>query len=377
MRFGVVFVITQVLADFTYLGCYSSDAISGLTKKDSYTWQSSSHCTEQCSGHAVAALINGQDCYCGDDVPSDNPDGSCTTSCTGYPMEKCGGSDSYSVYVDESEENDDDSSSAQSSHSSTDDATSTSSTSTTSSSSSSLSSSSTSSSSTQSSSPQSSTMSSTDSSPTSSSLSASSTTTSSISSFSVSQSSSSSSTTSSSTPSSESVRITTSVSPGNMQTSIIYITQSVATATSASAAASSSSASSANNRSTGLSKGAKAGIAVGSILGALLLLGLLLLFLFWRRRQRDDRDNLSEKRASSILASSPRQPPAGSRGAAAGIGANAFGFMSEDDRLDMPGTSRRFSDGSLPDAAAGAAVPPNSARQGGLRVVNPDLSDEE
>jgi hypothetical protein len=68
-------------------GCYSSN--SGLTFKDTYTWQSKSHCQSQCGpmNAAVEATTKGTDCWCGNSLPPASSlvdDSFCNVQCTGY-----------------------------------------------------------------------------------------------------------------------------------------------------------------------------------------------------------------------------------------------------------------------------------------------------
>lgn len=130
-------LLLPVYADsWSKLGCYSS--ISVAESKGSYMYQSSGYCEQQCAGYRVAALKNGNECYCGDVDPTSQSNG-CNIKCSGWPLDTCGGSSAYMVYI-----NADADSQAQSSSTSSTSTSSTSSSKSTSSSSSSTSSSSTS-----------------------------------------------------------------------------------------------------------------------------------------------------------------------------------------------------------------------------------------
>lgn len=60
----------------TYMGCYSSAGT--LTKSDSFTYQSYGHCQEQCipksgeNAQAVMGLNRGSDCWCGSTLPPES-----------------------------------------------------------------------------------------------------------------------------------------------------------------------------------------------------------------------------------------------------------------------------------------------------------------
>lgn len=78
-----------------YLGCY--DSSQGLTKNDTYTFQSSGHCHTQCATGLdlpVMAMTLGSDCYCGQDMPplSDKvADSNCSIPCQGFLSDNCKG----------------------------------------------------------------------------------------------------------------------------------------------------------------------------------------------------------------------------------------------------------------------------------------------
>lgn len=92
-----LFSIT-IHADNTLLGCYSS-LPSSFKLVNTYSYQSSSYCSDECSGYAYFALNNHANCYCGNTQPdSSNTANTCNTYCYGYNQEMCGGESSFSVY---------------------------------------------------------------------------------------------------------------------------------------------------------------------------------------------------------------------------------------------------------------------------------------
>lgn len=98
------FLVVTVMGDslsFSKMGCYKKSAISDLlTLKDSYMYQTSLHCEDQCSDKAVAALYKGF-CYCGSTIPNDDDqvdDSNCDIPCYGYKYEACGGDNYFMVY---------------------------------------------------------------------------------------------------------------------------------------------------------------------------------------------------------------------------------------------------------------------------------------
>ncbi|KAJ6083943.1 hypothetical protein N7486_010743 [Penicillium sp. IBT 16267x] len=86
----------------TLVGCYNSSL--GMSNKTSNEYQSSGWCQVRCMGNGAAAFaLTGRFyCLCGDELPpsSDKVDSSnCDTPCPGYPQDKCGADDYYSVYT--------------------------------------------------------------------------------------------------------------------------------------------------------------------------------------------------------------------------------------------------------------------------------------
>jgi cell wall integrity and stress response component len=49
-------------------GCYPKSAIEGLSLKNTYIYQSSGYCEQQCLGNHVIALTEGNACYCGSNL---------------------------------------------------------------------------------------------------------------------------------------------------------------------------------------------------------------------------------------------------------------------------------------------------------------------
>ncbi|CAG7918229.1 unnamed protein product [Penicillium olsonii] len=82
------------------MGCYSE--VDSMKSQGPFTFQSPGHCQEQCSskGFKVAALSRGDMCYCGDKLPAESAkvdDDKCDLTCPGWPEEKCGGKDTYTI----------------------------------------------------------------------------------------------------------------------------------------------------------------------------------------------------------------------------------------------------------------------------------------
>lgn len=85
----------------TLIGCYAVD--SSLTVQYGYIYQASGWCQKVClslsSPAPIMGLGAGAYCYCGTSLPSQKVDLSkCDTSCQGYPVDKCGGDNYWSVY---------------------------------------------------------------------------------------------------------------------------------------------------------------------------------------------------------------------------------------------------------------------------------------
>ncbi|KAI9685271.1 MAG: hypothetical protein M1822_004644 [Bathelium mastoideum] len=70
----------------------------------SYTFQSHGACQSECGaqGKPVMGLTSGTDCFCGNQLPPADTkvdDGDCSTSCAGYPPDKCGGANRWSIFL--------------------------------------------------------------------------------------------------------------------------------------------------------------------------------------------------------------------------------------------------------------------------------------
>ncbi|KAG7811110.1 hypothetical protein KL921_002738 [Ogataea angusta] len=330
----ILFILALIPAAsaLSSIGCFS-DIPSSYVSKGTYTWQSSSHCSSECSSYKYIALTNGNECYCGDDKPSssDSSD-SCDTSCDGYPSEKCGGSNAYTVYGLSDDDVYDNSLSSGASSSTGSSGASSSTSSPASSSTVSSSSSSNTAQTTQASSSSSSTQESTSSTET--------------------PTTSSESSSSSTSPTMTATVLTSTVSEeGSKQTTVVYITQSTSLA-SASASADSSSRSGSKSS----NKGAIIGGAVGGAVGASIVIGGIFFVIFRRRRDNGD-DTAVDDLAYEEALKSNRDP-----------------FASADDDLYSSDNGsgsgrimlgrRRLSDGSLADAA--------DYYKKVLKVANPD-----
>ncbi|CCF57143.1 hypothetical protein KAFR_0C01500 [Kazachstania africana CBS 2517] len=98
------------LDQYNYQGCYDASALESsitLTSKGSYLYQSVSYCQEQCSNSNVVALLNGNECFCGDSISfiyslEKLSSSKCDTACGGWPYQTCGGSSAMDVYIDAS-----------------------------------------------------------------------------------------------------------------------------------------------------------------------------------------------------------------------------------------------------------------------------------
>ncbi|OLL21851.1 Cell wall integrity and stress response component 1 [Neolecta irregularis DAH-3] len=84
----------------TLQGCYKDDG--SLKLANTYIYQSSGYCLKKCTdlNSPVMGTEGGSSCFCGNTIPAEKVDDSlCSTSCTGYPQESCGGDGYLSVYL--------------------------------------------------------------------------------------------------------------------------------------------------------------------------------------------------------------------------------------------------------------------------------------
>ncbi|KAF2169666.1 hypothetical protein M409DRAFT_20081 [Zasmidium cellare ATCC 36951] len=82
-----------------YVGCFSSS--TPLDNINTYMYQSSGYCSEHCSS-AVMGLTDGNQCFCGDQIPAESDkvdDSKCSTKCDGFGQEMCGGDGFWTVYT--------------------------------------------------------------------------------------------------------------------------------------------------------------------------------------------------------------------------------------------------------------------------------------
>jgi len=85
-----------------YEGCYNSHG--SLSQNSTYLFNTMGYCQQQCAplGKAVEATSNGNECWCGDEVPPSSAkvdDSKCDTVCAGYGPEFCGADGFFSVYL--------------------------------------------------------------------------------------------------------------------------------------------------------------------------------------------------------------------------------------------------------------------------------------
>lgn len=98
--FAFVSLIMEYLIVFSFVKpifgtlSYCSNFNTG-TYKLSSEYQSNGLCQDNCVGYAFA-IVNDDDCYCSNFMPSEVVDLSdCYIECSGYPIEYCGGEDYY------------------------------------------------------------------------------------------------------------------------------------------------------------------------------------------------------------------------------------------------------------------------------------------
>lgn len=369
---------------YDVIGCFPKSALTGLTSKGKYQWQSSGYCEGQCVGNLVIALTDGDECFCGSGIDKSAQVSSsfCSQPCSGYPVENCGSDDSnYFHVILDAEMNsalEAESSSSSSTSTSTSSSSSSSSTTTSSSSTSTSSSSTTSSSETSSST----TLLTTTATPTSTSSSSSDSSASETADSDITMQESSITTVLSSesvfTSNQELITIVHSVTSVSIQT---QTATAIRTATVVPSAPNNNSGINANNKSSqsssGLSHGAIAGIVVGAVIGTLLIAAFLLWFfgvtLFCIPGRNKTFDPYDDEKSLSDGSLTLHRPVDNS---AALAGLNGFGrtaaYEYNADEISIGYGNRRFSQGSLPDAAGGSESD-SSNKGGGLRVINPDL----
>lgn len=122
-------------------------------------------------------------------------------------------------------------------------------------------------------------------------------------------------------------------------------------------------------KSSGLSGGAIAGIVVGVVCGTIIFLLILLWYcgiglLCFSGRQKDDEKSIRDDDSVNPLNDDHM----------IGFGRTPT-YLYNADELSIGVGNRRFSQGSLPDAAAGSDSSNSNSGRGGLRVINPDLHD--
>ncbi|RAL12168.1 WSC domain-containing protein [Aspergillus homomorphus CBS 101889] len=96
----VVLSLVSLSSAYSFVGCYIEPG--ELVLAGSYQFQSLGYCQQACDkrNQTVFALHDGNQCYCGDHLPSAEakvPDTRCNTPCAGFASDNCGGSDTWSV----------------------------------------------------------------------------------------------------------------------------------------------------------------------------------------------------------------------------------------------------------------------------------------
>lgn len=75
----------------THVDCYSS-LPSNFIDNGTWTYQSSGYCQERCvpMGYSVMAMTNGNDCWCGNELPANSTKtDTCTDTCDGWQADAC------------------------------------------------------------------------------------------------------------------------------------------------------------------------------------------------------------------------------------------------------------------------------------------------
>ncbi|KAI9927909.1 hypothetical protein ASPWEDRAFT_29301 [Aspergillus wentii DTO 134E9] len=85
---------------FRTSGCF--DDAGSLKDQGTYTYQNYAYCVQTCQqgDFSIAALTDGDRCYCGNELPPSSAkvdDGKCNVKCSGWPQDTCGGSETFSV----------------------------------------------------------------------------------------------------------------------------------------------------------------------------------------------------------------------------------------------------------------------------------------
>ena len=87
-------LFTSIAAQYTFQGCYHINSTNNpLTLNDTSIYQSQGRCGGQIcapNNYAVFGMTSGQQCYCGNALPSDQVAGeNCNVQCPGYPSNIC------------------------------------------------------------------------------------------------------------------------------------------------------------------------------------------------------------------------------------------------------------------------------------------------
>ena len=87
-------LFTSIAAQYTFQGCYHINSTNDpLTLNDTSIYQSQGRCGGQIcapNNYAVFGMTSGQQCYCGNALPTDQVAGeNCNVNCPGYPSNIC------------------------------------------------------------------------------------------------------------------------------------------------------------------------------------------------------------------------------------------------------------------------------------------------
>jgi len=99
---------TGALAAMTAKGCFSDP--TPLVDHGLYIYQTTGNCQPICVGFdmPVMGLVNGTSCWCGSEIPSKDSqvsDNECSTPCSGYDKDTCGGANLWQVWLTGSTQN--------------------------------------------------------------------------------------------------------------------------------------------------------------------------------------------------------------------------------------------------------------------------------